>query len=79
MAVVDFDRHDLEFLRTEHAHRRLGFTDPEMRGWFEAAGLECETALRLEGEELTVVLWGTRRLADSITYSDSLLSRKALE
>lgn len=79
MVVVDFDRHDLEFLRTEHAHRRLGFTDPEMRGWFEGAGLQCETPLRLEGEELTVVLWEARRLADSIMYSDSPLSQKVLE
>src|ERR671918_1929296 len=36
LVVVDFARHELEFLRREHAHRRLGFTDAEMHGWFGA-------------------------------------------
>ena len=74
MAVVDFDRHDLEFLRTEHGHRRLGFTDTEIRDWFRGAGLECETVRRLEGEELTVVLWGARRLIDASDAAGSPLS-----
>ena len=26
LIVVDFAPHEMEFLRTEHAHRRLGFT-----------------------------------------------------
>ena len=69
MAVVDFERHDLEFLRKEHAHRRLGFTDSEMRRWFQGAGLECDTSVRLEGEELTVVLWGVQRLADTLDHA----------
>jgi len=40
MIVVDFARHDIEQLRTEFAHRRLGFTDREVRSWCHAAGLE---------------------------------------
>jgi ArsR family transcriptional regulator len=51
----------LEFLRTEHAHRRLGFSDAEVEGWFRAAGLEPQTPVRLPGEPLTVVLWAADR------------------
>src|SRR5579872_2003059 len=38
--VVDFAPHDLEFLREEHAHRRLGFAPETVKQWLEAAGLE---------------------------------------
>jgi SAM-dependent methyltransferase len=37
--IVDFAPHDLEFLRTELQHRRLGFSDKEVQGWFEALHL----------------------------------------
>jgi len=57
MAVVDFERHDLDFLRAEYAHRRLGFTNLEMVDWFESVGLKCENISRLVGDNLTVVLW----------------------
>jgi ubiquinone/menaquinone biosynthesis C-methylase UbiE/DNA-binding transcriptional ArsR family regulator len=40
LLVVDFAPHDLEFLREQHAHRRLGFTAETVTQWFEAAGLE---------------------------------------
>jgi ubiquinone/menaquinone biosynthesis C-methylase UbiE/DNA-binding transcriptional ArsR family regulator len=40
LLVVDFAPHDLEFLREEHAHRRLGFTSEMMTQWLEAAGLD---------------------------------------
>ena len=33
LVIVDFARHDHESLRTEHAHRRLGFGDEEIAGW----------------------------------------------
>jgi ubiquinone/menaquinone biosynthesis C-methylase UbiE/DNA-binding transcriptional ArsR family regulator len=38
--VVDFAPHDLEFLREEHAHRRLGFAAETVTQWLEAAGLD---------------------------------------
>jgi ArsR family transcriptional regulator len=38
--IVDFAPHDLEFLRSELAHRRLGFSDKEVQGWFEALNLK---------------------------------------
>ncbi|GAB4523274.1 MAG: metalloregulator ArsR/SmtB family transcription factor [Parvularculaceae bacterium] len=40
LLIVDFAPHELEFLREQHAHRRLGFADDEVRGWCAAAGLD---------------------------------------
>ena len=40
LLVVDFAPHDLEFLRDEHAHRRLGFASEAVAGWMTAAGLD---------------------------------------
>jgi ArsR family transcriptional regulator len=37
--VVDFAPHHLEFCRDELNHRRLGFSDDEVRSWFRAAHL----------------------------------------
>jgi ubiquinone/menaquinone biosynthesis C-methylase UbiE len=40
LLVVDFAPHELEFLRQEHAHRRLGFPPDAVAQWMEQAGLE---------------------------------------
>jgi ubiquinone/menaquinone biosynthesis C-methylase UbiE/DNA-binding transcriptional ArsR family regulator len=40
LLVVDFAPHDLEFLREEHAHRRLGFAAETVTQWLQAAGLD---------------------------------------
>jgi ubiquinone/menaquinone biosynthesis C-methylase UbiE/DNA-binding transcriptional ArsR family regulator len=40
LLVVDFAPHDLEFLREEHAHRRLGFSADSVTQWLETAGLD---------------------------------------
>jgi SAM-dependent methyltransferase len=40
LLVIDFAPHDLEFLREEHAHLRLGFTPETVTQWMEQAGLE---------------------------------------
>jgi ubiquinone/menaquinone biosynthesis C-methylase UbiE len=61
LVVIDFARHDLAFLREQHAHRRLGFTDGEMRAWFRSAGLAALAPVRLPGRPLTVVIWPGRR------------------
>jgi ubiquinone/menaquinone biosynthesis C-methylase UbiE len=59
--IVDFAPHDLEFLRSEHAHRRLGFSEHEVQGWFKLAGLKPVAAESLAprsgGETLTVMVW----------------------
>ena len=41
LVIADFAPHELEFLRDDYAHRRLGFSDREVQGWFAAAGLEA--------------------------------------
>jgi ubiquinone/menaquinone biosynthesis C-methylase UbiE/DNA-binding transcriptional ArsR family regulator len=73
MVIADFAPHELEFLRGELAHRRLGFSDREVQAWFHAAGLKMvatEAIAPLTGEtpgKLTVKLWvsvaGTRARA----------------
>jgi ArsR family transcriptional regulator len=80
LVVVDFARHELEFLRREHAHRRLGFTDAEIRGWFTAAGLVPEPPVRLAGDALTVVVWAARRAGeiDSDEVPAAALERSAV-
>jgi ubiquinone/menaquinone biosynthesis C-methylase UbiE/DNA-binding transcriptional ArsR family regulator len=40
LLVVDFAPHDLEFLREEHAHLRLGFAPETVTQWMEQADLE---------------------------------------
>ena len=61
LIVVDFAPHDLENLRTDHAHRRLGFDDTEVAAWCRAAGLEPAPAVSLPGHPLTVMIWVAQR------------------
>ena len=57
MLVVDFAPHDIEFLREQHAHRRLGFEAAEVSCFGKAAGLKKIKILPLEGGKLTVTIW----------------------
>ncbi|WP_316980193.1 ArsR/SmtB family transcription factor [Shumkonia mesophila] len=57
MLVVDFAPHEVESLRDEHAHRRLGFADTEVEAWFRAAGLRTAARQHLSGDPLTVGIW----------------------
>ena len=63
LILVDFAPHDRESLREEHAHRRLGFSDPEVANWCRAAGLRPAPARLLPGGPLTVALWSATREA----------------
>lgn len=63
IVVVDFAPHDLEFLRSDFAHRRLGFSRRQMADWFAELGLaagETVDIVRMgetpEGN-LTVTVW----------------------
>ncbi|MFD0916296.1 metalloregulator ArsR/SmtB family transcription factor [Pseudahrensia aquimaris] len=65
LLVVDFAPHTLEFLRDEHAHRRLGISFEQMSSWLLSAGLVGEDMKTLDAEgdgALTVVLWLARKL-----------------
>ncbi|MBY0306566.1 MAG: metalloregulator ArsR/SmtB family transcription factor [Sphingomonas sp.] len=64
LLIVDFAPHDREELRARDAHTRLGFSDEQMIGWFELAGLAPVQIETLEGGALTVKLWLGRKTGD---------------
>jgi ubiquinone/menaquinone biosynthesis C-methylase UbiE/DNA-binding transcriptional ArsR family regulator len=62
LVVVDFAPHDLEFLREEYAHRRLGFAPEAVAQWMNAAGLDVVAQTSLAPEhgshgKIAVSLW----------------------
>ena len=66
MLIVDFAPHSLEFLRTDHAHRRLGLRADSVTAWLEQAGLRVGEIRTIDPEPaadrdldevLTVSLW----------------------
>jgi ubiquinone/menaquinone biosynthesis C-methylase UbiE len=62
LLVVDFAPHDLEFLREEYAHRRLGFAPETVAQWMDAAGLDVTLHRSLPPEpgsegKIAVSLW----------------------
>jgi ArsR family transcriptional regulator len=69
LLIVDFAPHDLEFLREEYAHDRLGFEAAQVAQWMKDAGLapveHRDLAPNKKGgaEKLTVSLWLAERPA----------------
>jgi ArsR family transcriptional regulator len=65
LLIIDFAPHQLEYLREEHQHRRLGFADEEMRRWLSSAGLtpSAPIALPPDTDGLTVSIWTAERPA----------------
>lgn len=61
LLIADFAPHEREELRQRDAHTRLGFSDEQVLGWFEAHGLVPVMVETLEGGELTVKLWLGRK------------------
>lgn len=62
LLLVDFAPHTLEFLRDDHAHRRLGLEQGQVSSWLSDQGLSIKEHIDLEpaGNEegkLTVSLW----------------------
>lgn len=55
--LIDFAPHSDERLREEHNHRRLGFSDTEIKKFFMHAGLTLERRHAFEGNALTLVIW----------------------
>ena len=66
IAVVDFAAHDLEELRSRHAHARLGFSDEQMLALLSDAGFAAGPAVALPGQPLTVKIWTGRRNAGPV-------------
>ena len=59
--IVDFAKHQHEFLRTKHAHRRLGFANSEIQFWCENNQLSLEHSQKLTHNDsrdgVDVMLW----------------------
>ncbi len=73
LLIVDFAPHDLEFLREQHAHRRLGVDPEAMRRWLDAAALDMDGIKDFpdSSAELDVIIWLARdrriEVADGVT------------
>ncbi|MEG6509089.1 metalloregulator ArsR/SmtB family transcription factor [Methyloligella sp. 2.7D] len=70
LLIVDFAPHDVEFLREEQAHTRLGFPSDQIARWCAEAGLRLtrHTDLSPQGdtpEKLTVSLWLAEKPAEA--------------
>jgi ArsR family transcriptional regulator len=63
LVIVDFAAHDLEELRTVHAHARLGFSDEFMRKAFNSHGLQMVHQTALEAGELVIKVWMGEKLS----------------
>lgn len=81
LLIVDFAPHELEELRTDHAHRRLGFATDQLATWLNRAGL---VLLRHEmlpppavqpGAGLTVSLWLAAHKAEDPRHAKSTAQR----
>lgn len=66
LVIADFAPHEHEFLREQHAHRRLGFSDEEIARWCAAAGLPHVKSVTLAPQDgrpdaLTVKIWAAEK------------------
>ncbi|XSG82939.1 MAG: ArsR/SmtB family transcription factor [Methyloligella sp. ZOD6] len=63
LLIVDFAPHEVEFLREEQAHRRLGLASDQLQRWVSEAGLDLKSHQDLapaetgDDQKLTVSLW----------------------
>ena len=61
LLIADFAPHELDFLRDEQAHRRLGFSEDEVTLWCQKAGLSVASVQALPPDggdaKLTVLIW----------------------
>ena len=81
LVVVDFAPHDQEFLRVDHAHRRLGFADDTIGHWMSTSGLDLIDHVRLTPDsdtagKIAISLWVGRDrrpdTADDIAYEEEV-------
>lgn len=82
LLIVDFAPHDLEFLREDFAHDRLGFAPSQVAQWLKDAGLnpseQCDLGPdnKSGAEKLTVSLWLAERAQAG---AKKAAARRALE
>jgi ArsR family transcriptional regulator len=85
LLIVDFAPHELEFLREEYAHERLGLAGPLIAQWCADCGAEVVETRVLAPKaasqtgKLTVSLWVVRRLraTEALTGNQRKLERTA--
>lgn len=71
LLIVDFAPHELEELRSEHGHRRLGYTSAEVEAWCRSAGLDVQTTIdlapkrRTSEDVLVTTVWTATKPSDS--------------
>jgi SAM-dependent methyltransferase/DNA-binding MarR family transcriptional regulator len=63
--IADFGPHDMENLREQHAHRRLGFSSEEIQSMLAQSGLHyfAGETLTSHNHDLPVALWRADKLA----------------
>ena len=80
LLIVDFAPHALEFLRDEHAHVRLGFSDRQIDEWCAEAELDVTDRAEFRREDdgapgLTVRVWFARDrrllIADAVPAAET--------
>jgi ArsR family transcriptional regulator len=81
LLIVDFAPHELEFLRDQFAHERLGFSNQQVAQWLADCGLELVETRELvpdhaDTANLTVSVWLAGRPQDAATPADSAAGRK---
>jgi ubiquinone/menaquinone biosynthesis C-methylase UbiE/DNA-binding MarR family transcriptional regulator len=83
LLIVDFAPHDLEALRSEHAHRRLGISTEQITTWFNRAGLTLQRHELLpppwlkENTGLTVSIWLAANKPQAKSFTDTDIKSEA--
>ena len=81
LLIVDFAPHELEFLRAQFAHERLGFATQQVAQWVADCGLQLRQTRELAPDhggaaELTVSVWLAERPGPADAAADKLAGRK---
>jgi ubiquinone/menaquinone biosynthesis C-methylase UbiE len=77
LLIVDFSTHAYELLRSDFAHRRLGFADEEISLWCKQADLVGMNSQKFEHKTengqvpLTITLWSAERFGSSIEMAST--------
>jgi ubiquinone/menaquinone biosynthesis C-methylase UbiE/DNA-binding transcriptional ArsR family regulator len=81
LLIVDFAPHELEFVREQYAHERLGFAGPLVGQWLADAGLSLAVQRDLAPErsgagQLTVSVWLAEQAKRALQAKGAIQDRK---
>lgn len=68
LLIVDFETHTQDSFREEYNHRRLGFTDEDIRAWGQNAGLsfgQVDSVIADDKSRPNVKIWQLKKLMQS--------------